>query len=184
MPDSAVAVGWRSAAAWRRKSWCPPYFLLARTTLLRAGGPGRSQDPAGRGLIGRGYQYADTLQLQLRVQPRGIICRHGRSHAVAAQQAGDQFRLRRLVTTVRVTVKPFTICSFGIMIALPSARRIRSADTIPRCRPPAAPVGHTVPSPRPGMIAVRPASTTSHPASAPSPLDGGSSRPGRPRRAG
>ncbi len=35
----------------------------------------------------------NTLQLQLRLLPSGIVGRHGCSQAVTAQQADDQFRL-------------------------------------------------------------------------------------------
>jgi hypothetical protein len=51
------------------------------------------QEPAGRGFIGGGDQHANTLQLQLRVLPSGIVCRHGCRQAVTAQHADDQFRL-------------------------------------------------------------------------------------------
>ena len=66
---------------------------LPRLTGLGGGVIGGGQQPAGRGFIGGGNQHANTLQLQLRLLPSGIICRHGRSQAVTAQHADDQFRL-------------------------------------------------------------------------------------------
>jgi hypothetical protein len=70
-----------------------PPKRLGLTGLLRVVIDG-GQDLPGRGFIRRGNQHADTLQLQLRVLSSGIVCRHGCSQAVTAQQAYDQFRLR------------------------------------------------------------------------------------------
>src|SRR5215471_13602998 len=54
---------------------------------------GLGQELTGQGFIVGGNQHANALQLQLRLLSSGIVCRHGRSQAVAAQHADDQFRL-------------------------------------------------------------------------------------------
>lgn len=51
------------------------------------------QELTGRGFIGRVNEDTNTLHLQVRTHPSGIVCHQGCSQAVTLQHADDQFGL-------------------------------------------------------------------------------------------
>jgi hypothetical protein len=69
--------------------------------------------------VGGGDQHAHTFKLQLRVLTSGIICRYGGPHAVAAQQADDQFRLRTAGNDGQGHGQAIHDLLIGIMAAVP-----------------------------------------------------------------
>ena len=86
--------GLKLLPAGRRLSTSQRRSRRPRTHDRLGGGVIGGEELTGRGFIGRGNQHPNTIDLHLRVLSSGIICRHRCAHAITAQHADDELRLR------------------------------------------------------------------------------------------